>query len=213
MVQPIMASLLGLGFPIEATNDPDSDVAFAAGPFMLFSSQAYAAIGGHRQLAAEVVEDLALARRIKSSGYRLVYQLGLDAVMLRMYQDLPALWEGWTKNWLIGLDRDVLRALGASGVVLQMFTLPWLVLPAALVLLVLLPQLAVWWRLSLGLASVALLQQWLLRLWTRRRFDLPMRHWWLMGAGGLLVGLIGPVSVWRTLTGRGWTWKGRSLAD
>ena len=213
MVQPIMASLLGLGFPIEATNDPDSDVAFAAGPFMLFSSQAYAAIGGHRQLAAEVVEDLALARRIKSSGYRLVYQLGLDAVMLRMYQDLPALWEGWTKNWLIGLDRDVLRALGASGVVLQMFTLPWLVLPAALVLLVLLPQLADWWRLSLGLASVALLQQWLLRLWTRRRFDLPMRHWWLMGAGGLLVGLIGPVSVWRTLTGRGWTWKGRALAE
>ena len=213
MVQPIMASLLGLGFPIEATNDPDSDVAFAAGPFMLFSSEAYAAIGGHRQLAAEVVEDLALARRIKSSGYRLVYQLGLDAVMLRMYQDLPALWEGWTKNWLIGLDRDVLRALGASGVVLQMFTLPWLVLPAALVLLVLLPQLADWWRLSLGLASVALLQQWLLRLWTRRRFDLPMRHWWLMGAGGLLVGLIGPVSVWRTLTGRGWTWKGRALAE
>ena len=39
-----------------------------------------------------------------------------------------------------------------------------------------------------------------------------MRHWWLMGAGGLLIGLIGPVSVWRTLTGRGWTWKGRSLA-
>ena len=212
MVQPIMASLLGLGFPIEATNDPNSDVAFAAGPFMLFSSEAYAAIGGHKQLAAEVVEDLALARLIKSGGYRLSYQLGLDAVMLRMYQDLPALWEGWTKNWLIGLDRDVLRALGASGVVLQMFTVPWLVLPTALVLLVLLPELGVLWRWSLGLACVALLQQWLLRWWNLRRFDLPMRHWWLMGAGGLLVGLIGPVSVWRTLTGRGWTWKGRSLA-
>ena len=36
MVQPIMASLLGLGFPIEAANDPASPVAFAAGPFMLF---------------------------------------------------------------------------------------------------------------------------------------------------------------------------------
>ena len=33
-----------------------------------------------------------------------------------------------------------------------------------------------------------------------------------MGAGGLLVGGIGPVSVWKTLTGRGWTWKGRELA-
>jgi hypothetical protein len=50
-----------------------------------------------------------------------------------------------------------------------------------------------------------------LRLWTRRAFQLPLRHWWLMGAGGLVVGVLGPTSVWRTLSGRGWTWKGRSL--
>ena len=55
LVQPIMASLLGLGFPIEAANDPASAVAFAAGPFMLFRRSAYLAIGGHRALAAEVV--------------------------------------------------------------------------------------------------------------------------------------------------------------
>ena len=35
----------------------------------------------------------------------------------------------------------------------------------------------------------------------------------LMGMGGLLVGAIGPTSVLRSLTGRGWTWKGRSLAQ
>ena len=57
-----MASLLGLGFPMEETNNPDSPVAFAAGPFMLFRREAYTAIGGHRALADEVVEDLALAR-------------------------------------------------------------------------------------------------------------------------------------------------------
>ena len=213
MVQPIMASLLGLGFPMEATNDPTSDVAFAAGPFMLFSTKAYAAVGGHHRLADEVVEDLALARRIKSGGYRLRYRLGLDAVLLRMYPDLPALWEGWTKNWFLGLDRDVVRALGASAVVLQMFTVPWLILPSALLLLALQPQSAVLWTVPLALSLLALVQQALLRLWTRRRFELPMRHWWLMGAGGLLIGLIGPISVWRTLTGRSWTWKGRSLAS
>ncbi len=91
MVQPIMASLLGLGFPIEAANDPASTVAFAAGPFMLFRRSAYLAIGGHRDLAAEVVEDLALARRIKQSGYRLRYLLGLDAIELRMYSDFASL--------------------------------------------------------------------------------------------------------------------------
>lgn len=222
LVQPIMASLLGLGFPIEAANDPASSVAFAAGPFMLFRRSAYEAIGGHRALAAEVVEDLALARRIKQVGFRLRYLLGLDALELRMYSDFASLWEGWTKNWLLGLDGDVVRALAASSVVLLMFGGPWLLAPAAALaalglapvgqaaarlpdqLLVLLAALA------LALAGIGL--QLVLRLWTRRQFELPLTLWWLMGAGGLVVAAIGPVSVWRTLSGRGWTWKGRPLA-
>ena len=211
MVQPIMASLLGLGFPILETNDPESPVAFAAGPFMLFQASTYARIGGHRALAGEVVEDLALARAIKAGGYRLRYLIGLDAVDLRMYSDLAALWEGWTKNWFLGLDRDPIKALGASLVVVLMFTLPWLLLPASLVLLWLQPLLSnAWWWL-MALAALAIAQQLMLRLWTRRNFDVPLSHWWLMGIGGLLVGAIGPVSIWRTRTGRGWTWKGRAL--
>ena len=211
MVQPIMASLLGLGFPILETNDPASPVAFAAGPFMLFKASTYAQIGGHRALAGEVVEDLALARAIKGGGYRLRYLLGLDAVDLRMYSDLAALWEGWTKNWFLGLDRDPVKALGAALVVVLMFTVPWLLLPASLLLLWLQPLLASAWWWVLALASLAILQQLLLRLWTRSNFDVPLSYWWLMGAGGLLVGAIGPVSIWRTRTGRGWTWKGRAL--
>ena len=211
MVQPIMASLLGLGFPILETNDPASPVAFAAGPFMLFKASTYRQIGGHRALAGEVVEDLALARAIKAGGHRLRYLLGLDAVDLRMYSDLAALWEGWTKNWFLGLDRDPVKALGAALVVVLMFTVPWLLLPASLLLLWLQPLLASAWWWLMALASLAILQQLLLRLWTRSNFDVPLSYWWLMGAGGLLVGAIGPVSIWRTRTGRGWTWKGRAL--
>ncbi len=125
MVQPIMASLLGLGFPIQAANDPASEVAFAAGPFMLFRRSAYEQIGGHRSLAAEVVEDLALARRIKGGGYRLRYLLGLDALDLQMYADLASLWEGWSKNWFLGLDSSVAKALAAAAVVVLMFSGPW----------------------------------------------------------------------------------------
>ena len=212
MVQPIMASLLGLGFPIEAANDPASPVAFAAGPFMLFRRSVYAAIGGHRALAAEVVEDLALARRIKQGGHRLRYLLALDALDLRMYSDFSSLWEGWTKNWLLGLDGDVARALGASSVVLLIFSGPWLLAPAAALLAAGLPgqRQVLLAALALALAGIGL--QLLLRLWTRRQFQLPLSFWWLMGVGGLMVAAIGPVSVWRTLSGRGWTWKGRPLA-
>ena len=211
MVQPIMASLLGLGFPILETNDPESPVAFAAGPFMLFKASTYECIGGHRALAGEVVEDLALARAIKAGGYRLSYLLGLDAVDLRMYADLAALWEGWTKNWFIGLDRDPGKAIGAALVVVLMFTAPWLLLPTSLVLLWLQPVLSVAWLWLMASAGLAIVQQLLLRLWTRSTFDVPIRYWYLMGVGGLLVGAIGPVSIWRTRTGRGWTWKGRAL--
>jgi GT2 family glycosyltransferase len=222
LVQPIMASLLGLGFPIEAANDPASPVAFAAGPFMLFRRSTYLAIGGHRDLASEVVEDLALARRIKQGGHRLRYLLALDALELRMYSDFASLWEGWTKNWLLGLDGDVARALAASSVVLLMFSGPWLLTPAAALLAagfapmgfapVGLPdqRLVLLAALALGLAGIGL--QLVLRLWIRRQFQLPITFWWLMGAGGLVVAAIGPVSVWRTLSGRGWTWKGRPLA-
>jgi hypothetical protein len=102
-------------------------------------------------------------------------------------------------------------------VVLLMFSGPWLLTPVAALLaagfapmglpgqrLVLLAALA------LGLAGIGL--QLVLRLWIRRQFQLPISFWWLMGAGGLVVAAIGPVSVWRTLSGRGWTWKGRPLA-
>jgi cellulose synthase/poly-beta-1,6-N-acetylglucosamine synthase-like glycosyltransferase len=217
LVQPIMASLLGLGFPIEAANDPASAVAFAAGPFMLFRRSAYAAIGGHLALAAEVVEDLALARRIKQGGFRLRYLLGLDALELRMYSDFASLWEGWTKNWLLGLDGDVAKALAASSAVLLMFSGPWLLAPAAGLAAVglaaaRLPDQLLVLLAALALALVGIGLQLVLRLWTRRQFQLPLSFWWLMGAGGLVVAAIGPVSVWRTLSGRGWTWKGRPLA-
>ena len=212
MVQPIMASLLGLGFPIVEANDPSSDVAFAAGPFMLFRRSAYDAIGGHRALAGEVVEDLALARTIKTSGFRLRYVLGLDAVDLQMYPNLSALWEGWTKNWFLGLDRNIPKALAAGGVVMLMFASPWILLPTCAVLAVVLLGPTVMIVASSLLAAMALVLQIVLRFWIQDRFGVPMRFWWLMGAGGLLVGAIAPVSVWRSITGRGWTWKGRSLA-
>jgi len=213
MVQPIMASLLGLGFPIIEANDPSSDVAFAAGPFMLFRRSAYDAIGGHRALAGEVVEDLALARTIKTSGFCLRYVLGLDAVDLQMYPNLSALWEGWTKNWFLGLDRNIPKALAAGGVVVLMFASPWILFPicAALALLLPLDLMKIFVASSL-LAAMALGLQILLRFWIKDRFGVPMKFWWLMGVGGLLVGAIAPVSVWRSITGRGWTWKGRSLS-
>jgi hypothetical protein len=178
-------------------------------------------VGGHGAVAAEVVEDLALARAIKGRGLRLRYLLALDQVTLQMYPNFQALWEGWSKNWFLGLDRDVIKALGAGALVVQLFAVPWLLLPVALLLafmsrltlFVANPSLATplltWAPLAVALSGIGL--QLAIRLWSRRRFRLPLDWWWLAWAGALVIGAIAPVSVVKTLTGRGWTWRGRSL--
>lgn len=204
-----MVALLGLGFPIARANDPGDPTAFAAGPFMLFRRSSYEAIGGHRALAAEVVEDLALARAIKQRGFRLRYLLGIDLLELRMYPDFRALWEGWTKNWHLGLNRNPLLTLASGVVVFALFSGPWLLLPLAGLQVMQQPSA---WPSLLTAALVGVALQLALRLWSRWRFKLDLRYWWLTWLGGAVIAAIAPVSIWKTSTGRGCTWRGRSLA-
>jgi cellulose synthase/poly-beta-1,6-N-acetylglucosamine synthase-like glycosyltransferase len=208
LVQPIVTFLLILGFPTDRTNDPNDPSAFAAGPFMLFRRSAYDAIGGHRTVAAEVVEDMALARAIKRQGFRLRYLLALDRVSLRMYQDLAALWEGWTKNWYLGLEGNGALVLASGAVTLLLFSGPWLLLALAGILS--LREGTASPLLAPAAAGIAL--HLALRLWAQHRVLLPARHWWLAGVGGGLIAAIALASIWKSTTGRGWTWRGRSLA-
>ncbi len=210
MVQPIMASLLAIGFPIKVINNPKNKKGFAAGPFMLFKRSAYLSIGGHEKVSGEVVEDIALANNIKKDGFKLIFLLALDGLELKMYDNLPALWEGWTKNWFLGLDQNVLKSISASTIVLIMFTGPWIVFFSGIVDFLFIQQFGIS-IVEMSLSFLAISLQFILRVWSRQKFKLPITYWWLMGAGGLIIGAIGPVSAWKTITGQGWTWKGRNL--
>jgi len=65
---------------------------------LLIRRDAYEAIGGHRSVAGEVLEDVALARRAKQAGYKLYFAPGESIVRVRMYRTFAAMWQGWTKN-------------------------------------------------------------------------------------------------------------------
>ena len=114
MVQPIMTSLLMLGFPIFKTNDSSNKDSFAAGPFMLFKKKSYDLIGGHLETYNEVVEDLALAEKIKSNNLKLNFSIAINDISLNMYRNLNSLIEGWSKNWFLGLEKNILKSLSAS---------------------------------------------------------------------------------------------------
>lgn len=75
----------------------------AFGPCLVTSAADYRAVGGHRAVRGEVVEDVALARRYTDTGRPVTCLGGRGTVRFRMYPSGPAqLVEGWTKNFAGG---------------------------------------------------------------------------------------------------------------
>src|SRR5205823_291327 len=64
LAQPAAGFELVRQYPISRANRRSNPRAFANGQFMLFRRAAYDAIGGHGAVHDELLEDLALARRL-----------------------------------------------------------------------------------------------------------------------------------------------------
>lgn len=210
LVQPLILTLLAIGFDFVEVNNPASETAFANGQFMLFQRSAYEKLGGHQSVASEVVEDVELARRVKQMGLKLKYALGPNRVSVRMYSSWAAIWEGWTKNWYLGSRRNLSLTLYSAIITVWICTLPWLGLIALTIQAITVGLNWVGW-LALGMALVVILFQYRLRQSLYELVGIPPRYWWLTGIGGLLFATIALASIIKTETGWGWTWRGRSL--
>jgi glycosyltransferase involved in cell wall biosynthesis len=95
---PFVYSRLAKCFPYDTVNDENSEAAAANGQFLMIRRDVYDVIGGHAGVASEVLEDVALARRVKAAGYRIWFGSGAGIVRVRMYRSFGAMWEGWKKN-------------------------------------------------------------------------------------------------------------------
>ena len=104
--------MLSRRYTFEKVNDPKLQNAAANGQFILVQREAYHSVGGHRAIANEMLEDVALARLVKHSGSRLYFASGLGIVRTRMYRSFEAMWEGWTKNLYALIGRSFFNLLG-----------------------------------------------------------------------------------------------------
>jgi len=95
---PYVYCLLASRFSYAQVNDPASPAAAANGQFVMIQRAAYCAVGGHAAVAGEVLEDVALAKRVKSAAWRMWFGSGRGIVRVRMYRSFAAMWEGWKKN-------------------------------------------------------------------------------------------------------------------
>jgi len=95
---PFIYLRLARRFSYENVNDPKSPAAAANGQFLMMRRDVYDAIGGHAGVAGEVLEDVALAMRVKAAGHRISFGSGKGIVRVRMYRSFQAMWQGWKKN-------------------------------------------------------------------------------------------------------------------
>lgn len=71
---------------------------FGNGQWLAFRRDAYDAIGGHAAVRGDVVEDMALVRRAKQHGLRVVPALAPALLDVRMYRDHAAMFTGFGRN-------------------------------------------------------------------------------------------------------------------
>ena len=114
---PFIFCRLSRHFSYSKVNDSSKPDAAANGQYLLIDRRVYDAIGGHMAVAANVLEDVEIAKRAKIAGYRIHFAPGSGIVRARMYRSFGALWEGWTKN--------LYRLIGRGAVREIFLTLPW----------------------------------------------------------------------------------------
>jgi len=95
---PFVYCRLARKFSYADVNNPKSAAAAANGQFLLIQRSTYDAVGGHASVAGEVLEDVALARRVKQDSWGIWFGSGAGYVSARMYRSFRQMWGGWRKN-------------------------------------------------------------------------------------------------------------------
>lgn len=124
-------------FLVHASRDPR--LLAANGQVLAVRRDAYDHIGGFESVRSEVVDDMAFCGRAKALGQRVVFADGSTLASCRMYASASEVWRGFSKNLYEGVGASPVRLLAVMVTYFLAFVLPYLALPAA----VLLPELLV----------------------------------------------------------------------
>jgi chlorobactene glucosyltransferase len=204
LVMPQIWLLLGVRYHPSRVNRArrERDV-IANGQFILLPRESYEAVGTHEIVRHEVAEDLALAQAFHRAGRKIHFAFAERLMETRMYQSLPHLVEGWSKNVYLGGRRSfpeepVLRAL--VPVMLLAAFLFWLVPPAVLAVT----------GVTAGLGTAAVVATGFSALfWMLVSYGMKIPPWYglLYPIGALMALYIGARSIWRGA--RRVEWRGR----
>lgn len=116
LVQPLQQWSWVTTLPLRAAaRSRRASLAAANGQFLIIDRRSYWAIGGHAAVRDKVLEDIELARAMKSAGRRAALWDGSDLATCRMYNDAGELRAGYRKSlWAAFGPADAPQAVRAA---------------------------------------------------------------------------------------------------
>ena len=212
VAQPMAAFELMRQYPIQSANDWPAPRPFANGQFMLFTREVYDAIGGHESVKFELLEDIALARRVKKIGFRPGLAMTDGLFTCDMYEDWGAFVRGWKRIFTEAGNRHIERLRTRALRMWLTDALAPVVLALAFVygVVVLATTPAIMVPLLVALAGGAGLAAWLVAMsLILRTQHAPLWGVLLTPVGGILAGRILRAAARDLEQGRGAAWGGR----
>ncbi|HKW88558.1 MAG TPA: glycosyltransferase [Candidatus Acidoferrales bacterium] len=133
--EPVAVGYLGICFALGArpwqTNDPKSKTYMGVGAFQLIRRSAYEAIGTHRRLAMEVLDDMKLGKLVKQHGFRSGVAPSDSLLDIRWQEGIGNVIRGMTKNMFAGFEFKVPAVLVSVLAIFCISVLPFVGLFAA----------------------------------------------------------------------------------
>ena len=196
MLMPAFVYFFKLIYPFQLSNRSSSRVAAAAGGCIMLETRLLDEIGGFQAIRGELIDDCALARKVKSMGFKTWIGLTHSVKSLRSYNGLGTIWNMVARTAFTQLHYSALLLILCSVLLLVTFCLPVMCL-------------ALGTALSRCLSAIALGAMILSYLPTLRFYQLPV--WWALTmplTGILYVGMTWSSAI-RYMHGRRSQWKGR----
>ncbi len=128
LIMPVAGGVLMLWFPMDLINSDSSDLSYANGQFILFDRKSYDLIGGHQSVKEDLLEDLALAKNIKSGGLKLKVLWGPQLYQTRMYTNLKDLWNGWVRIFYHGFEKNIVKVILSISTLFLFAMVPYVLL-------------------------------------------------------------------------------------
>lgn len=124
LLMPAFVYFFKLLYPFRLSNSQSSKVAAAAGGCILIETDVLRRIGGFRALRGELIDDCALARRVKTSGFRTWIGLSHSVVSLRDYADLRQIWNMVARTAFTQLHYSYILLVFSTLVIITAFLIP-----------------------------------------------------------------------------------------